>query len=72
MKNWPTWECEPSNFKYFYKEKETCLIIKGEAIIKTSAEIFNIRSGDLIIFPKGFDCTWEVRKAIKKHYRVGD
>tara|TARA_Y100001970_G_scaffold216522_1_gene265005 strand:+ start:8083 stop:8355 length:273 start_codon:yes stop_codon:yes gene_type:complete len=72
IKNWPIWECEPKIFDWFYKEKETCLILQGEAIIKASGEIFQIRSGDLVIFPAGLNCTWEVNKAIKKHYRFGD
>tara|TARA_Y100001970_G_C14050320_1_gene758580 strand:+ start:361 stop:633 length:273 start_codon:yes stop_codon:yes gene_type:complete len=72
IKNWPIWECKPSNFPWSYEEKETCLIIEGEAKIKTSSEIYDIKSGDLVIFPAGLNCNWEVSKAIKKHYRIGD
>jgi hypothetical protein len=25
-------------------------------------------SGDLVIFPKGMKCTWEIREDVKKHY----
>jgi len=72
IKHWPTWECEPCKFPLTYKEKETCLIIEGEAIIKTSNQIHKIKSGDLVTIPAGFNCTWEILKSIKKHYRVGD
>ncbi len=72
MKNWPTWECEPSTFEWSYKEKETCLIVQGEAKIKTSSNTQTIKSGDLVTFPKGFNCIWEISKTIKKHYRLGE
>ena len=25
-------------------------------------------SGDLVIFPKGMKCTWEIREDVNKHY----
>ena len=27
---------------------------------------------DLVVFPEGMSCTWEVHKAVKKHYRFGN
>ena len=30
-----------------------------------------IKSGDLVEFPAGLNCEWEVTKSIKKHYRLG-
>ncbi len=72
IKNWPIWECEPSSFQWNYEEKETCLIIKGEAKIKFDNKIFTIISGDLVVFPKGLVCYWEIIKPIKKHFRIGD
>ena len=73
IKNWPVWECEPSQFEWEYCEKEICLILEGEAIIKTQIdEIIYIKPGDLVTFPKGLSCTWTIKKAIKKHYRLGE
>ena len=73
IKNWPIWECEPSNFSWNYNEKEICLIIEGEANIKTEAgESYYIQSGDLVEFPKGLCCEWQIIKSIKKHYRLGE
>ena len=72
IKNWPTWEREPSIFQWSYTKKETCLIIQGEAEIKTNKDIYKIKSGDLVEFPIGLECTWEISKTIKKHYRLGD
>ena len=73
IKNWPIWECDPSNFQWHYKEKEICLIIEGEAKIKTDGGIsYLIKSGDLVEFPKGLSCEWEITKRIKKHFRLGE
>ena len=27
---------------------------------------------DLVVFPKGMSCKWEVHKTVRKHYRFGD
>ena len=73
IKNWPIWECKPSNFLWNYNEREICLIIEGEANIKTEAgEYYFIQSGDLVQFPKGLSCEWQIIKTIKKHFRLGE
>ena len=73
IKNWPIWECEPSIFSWNYSEKEICLIIEGEAKIKTEAgESYVIKSGDLVEFPEGLTCEWQIIKNIKKHFRLGE
>ena len=72
LKSWPIWECEPSKFQWFYEDKEICLIIEGQAIITTQKrEIHEIKAGDLVEFPAGLSCEWDVKKSIKKHYRLG-
>lgn len=73
IKNWPIWECNPSIFPWEYNEQEICLILEGEATIKTDKNaIYAIKAGDLVKFPAGISCTWEIHKKIKKHYRFGD
>ena len=27
--------------------------------------------GDRVVFPQGLDCTWKVKKAVRKHYQFG-
>ena len=73
IKSWPIWECDPSSFPWQYEEKETCLILEGDATITTEdGEVYKIKSGDLVKFPAGLKCSWVIHKAIKKHYRFGD
>ncbi len=31
-----------------------------------------VGKGDLVIFPKGMSCTWEIRKDVRKHYNLSD
>tara|TARA_Y100000813_G_C23977131_1_gene264668 strand:- start:212 stop:487 length:276 start_codon:yes stop_codon:yes gene_type:complete len=72
IKSWPIWECKPKKFQWHYDERELCLVIKGQATIRTKEDdIYFIKAGDLVEFPGGFDCEWEVTKSIKKHYRLG-
>ncbi len=33
IKNWPIWTCQESSFDWTYVDKETCLLIEGEATV---------------------------------------
>ena len=68
---WPIWEKEKSTFPWEYDVQETCLIIEGKAVAKTSEEETSFKTGDYVIFPKGLKCTWEIKEKIKKHYKFG-
>ncbi|MFC1516967.1 cupin domain-containing protein [Candidatus Margulisiibacteriota bacterium] len=65
------WASEVKTFPWHYDEKETCLILEGEVTVKTVEQEVSFGPGDYVIFPKGLDCTWEVKKPVKKHYRFG-
>ena len=69
--NWPIWTKEPSGFDWHYDEAESCYFLEGEVTVKTEHEIVNLKKGDFVTFPKGLDCVWEVKKAVRKHYRFG-
>ncbi len=66
--NWNTWECEPSTFEWYYDESETFYVLDGYVVVITSTERIHIEKNMLVTFPKGLECTWEVRKPIKKAY----
>ena len=68
---WPVWEKEPSTFPWTYSDRETCLIMEGEATVSADREETSFGAGDYVIFPKGLSCVWTVRKAVRKHYRFG-
>ena len=68
---WPIWQCNPSNFDWIYTEKETCLIIDGDVTVSDGKGSVSFKAGDLVIFPEGLECNWNVRKAVKKYYNFG-
>jgi uncharacterized cupin superfamily protein len=68
---WPIWEKEESTFPWEYDEQETCLIMEGKAVVKTSEVDVKFEAGDYVVFPKGIKCTWEIKKNIRKHYKFG-
>ena len=69
---WPIWEKEVSTFDWHYDREEICYILEGEAVITPkSGEAITIQRGDLVRFPTGLDCTWQIVEAIEKHYIYG-
>lgn len=70
--DWPIWNKEPSTFSWTYDQKETCYLLEGEAVVTpTDGEPVTIIEGDLVMFPAGMSCIWEIRQAVSKHYRFG-
>lgn len=72
VEEWPIWAKEVSQFPWFYDTKETCYILEGEVTVTPEGgEPVKISSGDLVNFPAGITCTWNVQRPIRKHYRFG-
>jgi len=70
-KSWPIWTCEPSTFDWSYTEKETCLLLEGEVTVSDQTGQVSFGPGDMVIFPEDLECTWHVKKPVKKHYNFG-
>lgn len=69
---WPIWEKEESEFPWTYDDSETCYLLEGEVTVTPdNGEPVLIKQGDLVNFPKGLSCTWNISKAVRKHYRFG-
>lgn len=71
IRDWSIWDCGISEFDWEYDEKETCLILEGEADIRTEQGVIRISAGDYVEFPRGLKCRWAVRQPIRKHYNFG-
>lgn len=71
VEKWPIWEKEPSKFDWYYDEKETCYILEGKVKVTTDEETMEFGKGDLVIFPAGLSCAWEIFEKVKKHYKFG-
>lgn len=68
---WPTWSKENSVFPWFFHEQEIAWILEGECVITPEGGapvIFG--KGDLVTFPAGMKCSWEVRQPLHKHYHL--
>lgn len=70
--HWPIWEKAPSTFPWTYDECETCYLLAGEVLVTPDGGApVRIGVGDLVTFPAGMSCTWEVRRGVRKRYRFG-
>ncbi|MCS6815279.1 MAG: cupin domain-containing protein [Cyanobacteria bacterium] len=70
--SWPIWTKEVSEFPWSYDEPETCYFLEGDVVVTpTSGEPVHIGKGDLVTFPAGMSCTWQITSPVKKHYRFG-
>ncbi|XP_010918968.1 uncharacterized protein [Elaeis guineensis] len=71
IKSWPKWGCPPGKFPLKYDAEETCYLLRGKvkAYIKGSSECVEFGAGDLVVFPRGLSCTWDVSVAVDKHYK---
>jgi hypothetical protein len=69
---WPIWTKEVSTFPWTYDEAETCYFLEGDVVVTPDGgEPVRMGKGDLVTFPAGMSCVWEVRAPVRKHYRFG-
>jgi len=69
VRNWPIWEKEASEFPWSYDQEETCYFLEGDVVVTPDGgEPVAMGQGDLVTFPKGMACTWDIRQAVRKHY----
>lgn len=72
VSSWPTWSKEVSVFPWTYGDQEVAYILEGEVTVTpTGGEPVSFGKGDLVTFPAGMSCTWDVRKPLRKHYQFG-
>lgn len=69
---WPIWSKEASTFPWTYDRSETCYFLEGDVIvIPDGGEPIQMGAGDLVTFPQGMSCTWEIKQDVEKHYNFG-
>ncbi len=67
--DWPIWTKEPSVFPWTYDGAETCYFLEGEVTVTPEGgEPVRMGKGDLVTFPDGMSCTWDVRRPVRKHF----
>lgn len=69
VKSWPIWTKEVSEFPWTYDTTEICYLLEGDVLVTPEeGEPVEIAKGDLVTFPAGMSCTWNIRSAVRKHY----
>lgn len=72
VNNWSTWSKEVSTFPWTYSEQEVAYVLEGEVTVTPKGgDPVSFGKGDLVTFPSGMSCTWDVKKPLRKHYRFG-
>ena len=71
--NWPTWSKEVSNFRSSYSSQEIAYILEAQVTVTPTngGSPVSFSAGDLVTFPAGLSCIWDVKKALHKHYQFG-
>lgn len=70
--SWPIWQKEESEFHWTYDDSETCYFLEGDVVVTPEGgEPVAVGKGDLVTFPAGMSCTWQIRQAVRKHYAFG-
>jgi len=70
--DWGIWTKEASTFPWTYDEREICYLLEGDVIVTPDGgKPVRFGKGDLVTFPAGMSCTWEVKQPVRKHYRFG-
>ncbi|KAE9617231.1 hypothetical protein Lal_00034993 [Lupinus albus] len=69
---WPKYESGPSKIPWSFKAEETMYLLEGKVKVTVEGSVgsFEIGAGDLVVFPKGMNITWEVIESLKKHYSL--
>jgi len=69
VSQWDVWSKGITSFPWHYDELEVCYITKGSVrVTPEGREPVLVGKGDLVTFPKGMSCVWEVLEPISKHY----
>jgi len=72
VSGWPIWEKEISKFDWHYSDTETCYLLEGKVTVTTKdGKSVSFGTGDLVTFPKGLSCVWDIQEAVRKHYNFG-
>lgn len=72
VRSWPIWTKEASSFPWVYDMSETCYLLEGSVTVTTGdGSSVSFGKGDLVVFPEGLSCTWQIHSPIRKHYSFG-
>ena len=63
---------EVSRFDWYYDEPEECYFLEGKVVVETKdGPNVEFGKGDLVKFPQGLACVWDIKEPVRKHYNFG-
>lgn len=63
----PEWEKEVSRFDWHSDTDEICYLLEGQVQVRIDdGETVQFGAGDLVRFPAGLSCTWNISVPAKK------
>jgi hypothetical protein len=69
VSKWDIWTKEVSKFPWTYDAQETCYFLEGDVIVTPEGgQPVQMGKSDLVTFPAGMSCIWEIKSDVKKHY----
>ena len=70
IESWGQWGCDISTFDWEYDFTETAYFYEGEVEVTCeNGEKVRFGAGDIVTFPKGLKCTWDVTVPVRKRYK---
>lgn len=64
---WGICQKEVSKFPWTYDSQETCYFLEGDVVVTPDGgQPVQMGEGDLVTFPAGMSCTWEITKDVIK------
>ena len=68
--HWSAWQHGAGKFEWEYKSTEHFYVLEGKVKVETEdGQVVEFGKGDLVTFPKGIKCTWQVIEPIRKVYK---
>ncbi|MFP4686842.1 MAG: cupin domain-containing protein [bacterium] len=72
ISGWSSWGKEASKFDWSYSSTETCYILEGAVTVHLpGSKSVSAEAGDLVQFPNGLSCTWEITSDLRKVFTFG-
>ncbi len=69
VSSWGIWQKEVSTFPWTYDAEEVCYLLEGEVVVTAdSGQQVRFGAGDMVVFPAGMSCEWNILSDVKKHY----
>ncbi len=66
------WECSPGSFPGDHPETEWCYILSGRVTLTAEGcEPVDAGPGSMIVFPSGWQGTWQVHETVRKVFVIG-